>query len=178
VAAGHQSAVSLASFTFTGTLGVAAATAVRVGLAVGRGDRRGARLAGFVGLGAAAAFMSCAAVVLFTARRALARSLTDDPSVIAVAAPLIAVAAVFQLSDGTQSVAAGALRGAGDTRAPLHANLVGHYAVGLPVAVALGFGTRLGPTGLWWGLSSGLTAVAVALAARFAALSSREIARV
>ena len=85
---------------------------------------------------------------------------------------------VFQLSDGTQSTTAGALRGAGDTRFPLLANLVGHYLVGLPIALALGFGCDLGATGLWWGLSAGLTAVAIGLLARFLVLTRGTIERV
>ena len=85
-------------------------------------------------------------------------------------------ASVFQISDGVQAVGAGVLRGAGDTRFAFLANLVGHYAVGLPVAVALGLLWGHGVIGLWWGLCAGLTAVAVALLSRFLRLSSREIA--
>ena len=103
--------------------------------------------------------------------------ITDEIDVIETVVPLLFVAAVFQLSDGVQAVAAGALRGAGDTRFPLLANLGGHYLVGLPLGVALGFGLGLGARGLWWGLSAGLTCVAVALALRFWHASSRPIAR-
>ena len=85
------------------------------------------------------------------------------------------MAAVFQISDGVQAVGAGVLRGAGDTRFAFLANLVGHYLIGLPIAVALGLFLGRGVIGLWWGLCAGLTAVAVALLARFARLSSREI---
>ena len=67
------------------------------------------------------------------------------------------------------------LRGAGDTTYPFVANLVGHYFVGLPVAVVLGLFMGKGVIGLWWGLCAGLTAVAVALLWRFLRLSAREI---
>jgi len=77
------------------------------------------------------------------------------------------IAALFQLSDGTQAIGAGALRGTGDTRATLWANLIGHYAIGLPLLLGLGFGAHLGAPGLWWGLSVGLTATALLLVARF-----------
>ena len=177
-AAGHQVALNLASMSFTMALGIGSATAVRVGANVGRGDTEGARRSGFVGLLAGAGIMSISATAFLTLPHWLGRMLTNDPSVIAAAAPLIMIAAAFQLSDGTQVVAAGALRGAGDTRASLLANLVGHYLVGLPVAIALGFGLSLGAPGLWWGLSVGLTAVALGLTARFSALSKREIKRV
>ena len=92
--------------------------------------------------------------------------------------PLIQIAAIFQLSDGTQSTGAGALRGAGDARFPLWANIFGHYAVGLPIAIGLGFGLHMGARGFWWGLSAGLTAVGVALLVRFAVLTRGTIARV
>ena len=90
--------------------------------------------------------------------------------------PLLAVAAAFQISDGIQAVGAGVLRGAGDTRFAFAANLFGHYAVGLPIAIALGLWWHRSVTGLWWGLCGGLTAVAAALFSRFLRLSSREIA--
>ncbi len=177
-AAGHQVALNLASITFTVTIGIGAAASVRVGHHVGRGDSAGARRAGFVALGAAAAFMSCSALTFLAVPRLLARALTDDPAVLVAAAPLIMIAAVFQLSDGTQAVAAGALRGAGDTRASLLANVVGHYFIGLPIAIVLGFTFRMGAPGLWWGLSAGLTAVAIGLTVRFARISSRALGRV
>jgi MATE family multidrug resistance protein len=177
-AAGHQIAITLASLTFCVALGIASATSVQVGLHVGQGDTPGARRAGLLGLGLAAGFMSLSAAVFLAIPAALAALFTDDPQAVVAAVPLLQIAAVFQLSDGTQVVAAGALRGAGDTRGPLLANLVGHYAIGLPLILALGFGLDLGASGVWWGLSAGLTAVALALALRFVRLSSRPIRRV
>lgn len=177
-AAAHQVALTLASFTFTVTLGFASATTVLVGKAIGRGDTPAARHAGFLGLKAAAAFMTLSALAFVIFPGPLARILTTDASVIAAAIPLLQIAAVFQLSDGTQVVAAGALRGAGDTRAPLIMNVVGYYGVALPILIGLGFGLGWGAPGLWWGLSAGLTVVAVSLTVRFARLSSQAIARV
>jgi MATE family multidrug resistance protein len=177
-AAAHLVAITLASFTFCVTLGIGAATSVRVGHHVGAGDTDGARRAGLIGLGASSAFMTTAALVFFTCAPWLAAALTDDASVLAVAVPLLHVAAIFQLSDGLQATAAGALRGAGDPHAPLYANLVGHWLIGLPVAVALGFYAHQGAVGLWWGLSLGLTAVAIGLIGRFLWLSARPIRRV
>lgn len=177
-AAGHQIAITLASFTFTVALGIGQATSVRVGLHVGRGDTPRARGSGRLGIGLGAAVMSASALAFLLAPAALARLLTDDPGVLAAALPLLRVAAVFQIFDGVQVVAAGALRGAGDARAPLYANLAGHYAVGLPVAIGLGFGAGLGAEGLWWGLCAGLVFVSIVLALRFERLASRPIARV
>lgn len=177
-AAGHQVALTLASFSFTVSLGVASATAVLVGRAVGRNDSPGAQRAGFAGLASSLCFMAVSAAVFFLAPTALARLLTDQPDVLAAALPLVRVAAFFQLSDGAQVTASAALRGAGDTRTSQLANLVGHYAIGLPLAIGLGFYAGWGAVGIWWGLSAGLTFVALVLTLRFHWLSSRPIARV
>ncbi|HET7372098.1 MAG TPA: MATE family efflux transporter, partial [Gemmatimonadaceae bacterium] len=94
---------------------------------------------------------------------------TSDRDVISQSIALLQIAAVFQLSDGTQAIGAGALRGLGDTRATLYANLAGHYLIGLPIMLALAFGAGMGAPGLWWGLSAGLTVTALLLVGRFLA---------
>ena len=177
-AAAHQIAIALASFTFCVTLGIGAAAGVRVGLHVGRGDTAAARQTGILALAASAGFMSLSALAFLFGGGLLARALTDDAAVIATAMPILYIAALFQVSDGLQATAAGALRGAGDPHAPLYANLIGHWAVALPVGVTLGFGLHRGIAGLWWGLSLGLTLVALGLIVRFLRLSSRPIRRV
>jgi len=176
-AAGHQVALTLASFTFAVVVGIGAATSVMVGRAVGAADVPGTRRAGVTGLGFALAFMLPAGLVFLLFPELLARLFTSDRDVIDASIPLIRIAAVFQLSDGAQAVAAGALRGAGDTRSPLFGNLLGHYAIALPLSVTLAFVLDLGVIGLWWALFAGLTAVAIALTARFLWLSARPIAR-
>jgi MATE family multidrug resistance protein len=174
--AAHQVAIALASFTFCAAVGVGMAGTVRVGWAIGARDTPAARRAGLTAFIGGAGIMSIAALCFWLAPRALARMLTDQPDVIEATVPLLAVCAVFQLSDGIQGVGAGVLRGAGDTRFTFIANLAGHYAVGLPVAILLGLHLGQGVIGLWWGLCAGLTAVAAALLLRFLRLSSREIA--
>ena len=173
--AAHQIALSLASFTFCAALGIGQAGSVRVGLAVGARDTPRARRAGLAAFAGGAGIMSFSALGFWLIPTQLARLLSDQQDVIAASVPLLAVCAVFQLSDGVQGVGAGVLRGAGDTRFPFFANLAGHYAVGLPVAIALGLWLGRGVIGLWWGLCAGLTAVAIALLSRFLRLSSREI---
>ena len=175
---GHQVAISLASLTFTASMAIGDATSVRVGRAVGRGDGAGARLAGFAGLACTGVWMSFTAFVFFVFRSPIAGLLSDRPEVLAVAVPLMGVAAAFQLFDGAQVVAAGALRGLGDTRPAQWANLVGYYVVGLPVAGLLAFRYHLGAVGLWWGLSTGLAIVAVTLVHRFERRSRGSVARV
>jgi MATE family multidrug resistance protein len=175
--AGHNIALSLASFTFTVTLGIASATGVRVGRAVGREDTRGARRAGFLGLAVGTAFMACAALSFLLFPEPLVRILTNQPDVIAAALPLLGIAAVFQISDGAQVVMVNALRGAGDTKFGQIANLIGHYMIGLPVAIGLGLILHWGAVGLWWGLSAGLTVVGGALILRFNHLSKGVLRR-
>jgi MATE family multidrug resistance protein len=174
--AAHQVAISLASFTFCAAVGVGMAGTVRVGWAVGARDTPAARRSGLTAFAGGAGIMSLSALCFWLAPGALARMLSDQPDVIAASIPLLGVCAVFQLSDGIQGVGAGVLRGAGDTRFPFLANLIGHYFIGLPVAIALGLWYGHGVIGLWWGLCAGLTAVAIALLTRFVRISSREIA--
>ncbi len=175
--AAHQVAITFAAATFTVSLGVGAAAAVRVGRSVGAGDVSGTRLAGGVALLVGGGLMVMPALTFWAIPGELARVVTDRPEVVRATVPLLWVAAFFQLSDGLQAVAAGALRGAGDTRFPLLANLVGHYLVGLPLGLLLAFGCGWGATGLWWGLTVGLTTVALALVARFARLTQTRVWR-
>jgi MATE family multidrug resistance protein len=173
--AAHQLVLGLASLTFTIALGVASAGAVRVGLAVGARDRARTRTAGFAAIAGGIGIMLVGAATFAIFPRAVARLVTDQNAVIAAAVPVLLIAAVFQLSDGLQAIGAGILRGAGDTTFPLVSNLVGHWLVGLPIALYLGFHRDMGIVGLWWGLCAGLTAVAILLLFRFNRLSKTEI---
>ena len=161
--AAHQIVLNLAGLTFMVPLGVSAAGAVRVGQAVGRNDPAGARRSGWVALGIGATFMGLAAVAFVALPRLILAFFTVDPGVVEVGVLLLLVAAVFQLFDGLQVVATGALRGLGDTRAAMLSNLVGHWIVGLPVGYVLCFGRGWGVVGLWVGLSMGLILVGLIL---------------
>lgn len=173
--AAHQLVIGIASFTFTVALGVAAAGSVRVGLAIGARDARATRLAGHAAFIAGTLVMGISGIAFLLFPRPIARLVTDQENVIMASLPLMLVAAVFQLSDGIQAVGAGVLRGAADTKYAFYANLVGHWCVGMPVALLLGFRAGLGIVGLWWGLCAGLTVVAALLFARFEILSREEI---
>ena len=172
-AAAHSIALNLASFTFSFAVGVGSATSVRVGHAVGAGDFALARRRGMLGLGLGLSVMSGFALVFLLVPAALAAMFTDDGAVIAATIPLLQIAALFQLSDGTQAIAAGALRGLGDTRATLVGNVIGHYGIGLAISLSLAFAAHMGAPGLWWGLSAGLTATAIYLVVRFLAGTNR-----
>lgn len=173
----HQVVMTLVTTTFMVPLGVSAAAAVRVGRAIGAGDHEAARRSGFVAFGMAIAFMGICATIMLLAPRALARLLTDEAPVLDAAVSLLAIGALFQVSDGLQVVGAGALRGLGDTRVVLYLNVAGHYGLGVPIGIALAFGYGYGGAGLWWGLFIGLSAVAVALVARFWWRSARTVSR-
>lgn len=173
--AAHQLVLGMASFTYTVALGVSSAGAVRVGLAVGSRDRAGVRLSGNAAFIGGTMWMAFAALLFALIPGRIARLVSDQPDVIAAAIPLLLVAAVFQLSDGVQAVGAAALRGAGDTRYAFVANLFGHWAIGFPIALVLGFTMGMGIVGMWWGLCAGLSVVAVLLFLRFRKLSAGEI---
>jgi MATE family multidrug resistance protein len=163
--AAHQVALQCASTTFNLMVGLGSAASVVVGRRIGARDRTGALRAGATALGKASLAMLATGALFFFGGAFLARLLTDKADVVEGAAALLAVAAAFQVSDGLQGVASGALRGAGDTRATFIIHLVSHWAVGMPCVVLLA--GKLGASGVWWGLTFGLTAAAAALVSRF-----------
>ncbi|MGA9522157.1 MAG: MATE family efflux transporter [Myxococcaceae bacterium] len=173
--ASHQIALTLASLSFTTAVGIGTAGGVRVGLAIGSNDTRGVRRAGLTAFVAGGGFMVLSAMAFVLIPGPIIALLTDKPDLIEAAIPLLAVAAIFQISDGLQGVGAGVLRGAGDTRFTFLANVAGHYLVGLPVVLVLSVFGDLGVEGLWYGLAAGLTAVAVSLLVRFLKVSSKPI---
>lgn len=175
--ASHQVALQLAALTFMVPLGVAQATSILVGHAVGRGDPDEARRATGAGAIVGVGFMAMTAIVFLTIPELLARGFSTDALVIATAATLFPVAGVFQVFDGLQVVALGALRGVGDTRVPMLMNLVGFWLVGLPVSAWLAFGVDAGPTGVWWGLAIGLGVVSVLLSMRIRRRFGRDLTR-
>jgi MATE family multidrug resistance protein len=161
--AANQIALNTVSTTFMMPLGVSSAAAVRVGHALGRNDSEGASRAGWTALALGAAVMSVAALALLGVPGWIARLFTPEVSVSAAAAVLLRVAAFFQLFDGLQVVATGALRGAGDTHTAAVCHFVGYWVIGLPVGAVLCFGRGLGAPGLWAGLTLGLIVIGIIL---------------
>ncbi len=168
----HQIALSYASVSFTIALGIGNAGSVRVGWAVGARNTPQARMSGFIAFIGGAGFMSLSALVFALFPQSLARLSGAPPEVFPLVVPLLMVSAVFQIFDGVQGVGAGVLRGAGETRFTFLANMVGHYAIGLPLSLVLCFWLNQGVVGIWWGLCAGLISVAVALLWRFHRLSA------
>src|SRR5579883_714581 len=154
--AGHQIALNAGSFTCMVPLGISSAAAVRVGQAIGRGDAAGARRAGWTAIAVGAAFMTLAGILFVSIPAWIARIFSPDPKVIHFGAELLLVAAAFELFDGLQTVATGALRGMGDTRTPTITSLFSYWIIGLPVGYILCFHVGWGAVGLWIGLCIGL----------------------
>lgn len=165
--AGHQVAIKMASTTFMVAVAFGVATSVRVGQRTGAGDPRGAARSGWTGLALGAAWMACAGVGFLLFRQQIVAVFTTDPGVIAAGASLLVVAAAFQVVDGTQAVASGALRGLGDTQFPMWANLGAYWVIALPLGAVLGFPLGFGAEGVWWALAVGLMVAAIVLVARF-----------
>jgi MATE family multidrug resistance protein len=142
--------------TFMVPLGISSAAAVRVGQAVGRRDAHGASAAGWTALALSCLFMGSAGMLLWTAPGTIVRLFIRDAAVIASGATLLRIAALFELFDGFQTVAGGALRGAGDTRTPMLAHFAGYWLVGLPMSYLLCFPMGWGVRGIWTGLTAAL----------------------
>lgn len=165
--AAHQIALSCAAFTFMFPLGLSMAASIRISRVRGEGRIAALRPIGFGALALAALLMLGFALLFALGGPTLARGFTPDPAVVALAAQLLVVAALFQLFDGTQVVAAGALRGLTDVKVPTVITFIAYWVVSLPVAYGLAFHTRLGPVGIWAGLAVGLACAAGLLGWRF-----------
>ena len=161
--ASHQVALNTVSLTYMVPLGISSAAAVRVGQALGRKDPHGASRAGWTAMGLGTGFMGCMGILLLTVPQYIARIYSPDPVVIRSASALLFVGAFFQLFDGMQTVATGALRGAGDTRTAMICHLFFYWAIGLPLGAYLCFRMRWGAAGLWTGLCVALILIGIAL---------------
>jgi MATE family multidrug resistance protein len=162
---GHEIALNCAAFTFMVPYGISSAAAVRVGQQLGRRDPAGARRAGWSALVLGTGFMFCAGLVLVSIPKMIARAFSPDPAVVQIGATLLLVAAAFQLFDGVQVVTTGALRGAGDTKTPMVANLVAYWCIGIPLGYFLCFHLHWGALGIWIGLCTGLMIIGSVLLA-------------
>ena len=154
--AAHGLAVNVIATTYMVPLGISSAAAVRVGQAVGRRDPHGAAVSGWTALGLSSVFMGGAAVALWLIPGAITRLYTPERAVIVMGVALLRIAAFFELFDGFQVVATGALRGVGDTRSPALAHFTGYWVVGMPLGYLLCFPWGWGVRGLWVGLTLAL----------------------
>ncbi|HEY6386291.1 MAG TPA: MATE family efflux transporter [Candidatus Acidoferrum sp.] len=161
--ASHQIALNTVSFTYMVPLGISSAAAVRVGQAIGRKDPQGAGNAGGTAIFLGAAFMAAASIALLLFPRWIARAYTPNEAIIRSTIFLLAAGAAFQLFDGIQTVATGALRGLGDTRTPMLCHFTAYWIIGLPLGAWLCFRRGWGAFGLWAGLSLALILIGIVL---------------
>jgi MATE family multidrug resistance protein len=173
--AAHQIVLNCASTTFMVPLGMSAAAAVAVGHAIGAGDLPRARRAGWLALASGAGFMALAACAFLLLPRPLLHIYTQDETVVLLGTRLLMLAAAFQIFDGIQTVATGALRGAGETRQPMFVNLGGYWFFGLPLSYALCFHGQRGVFGIWVGLTISLIVIALYLLWQWSRKSHRMV---
>lgn len=174
-AAAHQIALNYASFMFMVPLAISSATTIHVGHTLGRGDPARARSVGLLGTTMCAIVMFISALSIVVLNDGIAALYTSDPPVRELAATLLLMAGLFQLSDGIQVGAAGALRGFKDTAVPLLFCVISYWVVGFSLAYYFGVVKQGGPIFVWIGLIVGLTLSAVLLVLRFLAISRREL---
>jgi len=157
-------------------LALSAATTVRIGHALGSGNAQAARMGGATGILMCALFMVFSATFLLLFRDLVVGIYTSDPAVSRIAISMLLVAAVFQIADGIQIGAAGALRGYKDTRVPMLINMFSYWALGFPLAYLATITYQASPSWIWAGFVVGLSVAAILLTSRFRLLSKRMIA--
>lgn len=171
--AAHGVALQLAAITFMIPLGLSHAATVRVALARGRSSREGIRRAGWVAIAMGTAFMGLAAMTFWYAPETLISffldpSRAENQAAFTLAISYLSIAALFQIFDGGQVIAASVLRGLHDTMTPMIVGIGGYWGIGLTLAYVLGFICDLRGIGVWLGLAAGLASVALTLSTRFA----------
>ena len=175
ITAAHQIAISFASTTFMIPLALSAATTILVGQMIGAGRMRDARLAGIVGIVLCAAFMTISAVFLLIFRDAVVAMYTSDVAVTGIAISLLLMAAIFQIADGVQIGAAGALRGYKDTSVPMAINIFAFWVLAFPLAYLAAITYQAAPNYVWGGFIVGLGVAASLLTWRYNRLSRRSL---
>ncbi|MFM5948697.1 MAG: MATE family efflux transporter [Novosphingobium sp.] len=170
--AAHTVALNIAALAFQIPFGISQASTIRVGYHFGAGDRDAAGRAGWSALALSVGFMGLTALAMVLVPTFILRLYIDpdaaaNAAMVAFAVQYMTVAAAFQLFDGAQAVAAGALRGLQDTSMPLVIALFGYWAIGFTVSYGLGLHTRMGGLGVWIGLALGLVVVAALLTWRW-----------
>jgi multidrug resistance protein, MATE family len=182
--AANQIALSLASFTFMFAMGLSVAAMIRVGNQKGLEDYKKLRIVA-LSIFLLATFLEIIFALIFVLFHQYlpqlfvnlndAATLVESQEVMAIAANLLLVAAVFQISDGLQVVVLGALRGLQDVKIPMYMTFVAYWVIGFPISIYLGLYTNLKATGIWIGLLAGLTAAAIFLYIRFNYLTKKMI---
>jgi MATE family multidrug resistance protein len=177
ITAAHQIAINFSSTMFMVPLALSGATTVMVGQLIGKGKYREARVSGAVGILLCAGFMTVSAAFLLIFRDAVVGLYTDDPTVTGIAISLLLMAAIFQIADGVQIGAAGALRGYKDTAVPMAINIVAFWVLAFPLAYLAAITYKAPPNFIWAGFVVGLGVAAILMTWRYKRLSAARVIR-
>jgi len=175
--ASHQIALSCASFTFMVSMGLAQAGSIRVSNAFGRGDWRKIFVIGKSTILTALVYGIFCAIAFGVFRNQLPKAFNDNGLVLEMAGLLLLFAAVFQISDSTQAISAGLLRGIKDVKTPTILIGIAYWVVGIPFGYVLAFHFDMGAAGMWLGLIMGLTLASIFLITRFFKMTKRNTQR-
>ncbi len=167
-AGAHAIAINYASTMFMIPLGIHSGIMIRVGIRAGAGDRAGVRFSGFTGIIMCGGFMTLSALVMIVFREPIIGLYTNDPEVAEIAVALLGMAALFQVADGINIGATGALRGLKDTRVLLYLNIIAFWVIAFPFSYITAIRMQLGPVWVWAGMAVGLFVGAALLLSRFA----------
>jgi MATE family multidrug resistance protein len=173
--AAHQIALSCASFTFMVSMGLAQAGSIRVSNAYGRSNWPRISLIGKSTLITALLYGIVCALLFVIFRHSLPEVFTGNKSVMEMAALLLLFAAVFQISDSTQAIGAGLLRGIKDVKVPTILVAIAYWGIGIPSGYLFSFYFNMGASGMWLGLTLGLTMSSLFLMMRFLAMLKKNL---
>ncbi|MGX8942785.1 MATE family efflux transporter [Symbiopectobacterium sp. Eva_TO] len=168
--AGHQIALNFSSLMFVLPLSIGIASTIRVGHRLGEGSVEDARVAAYTGIATGVMLACCTAIFTAWLREQIALLYNKNPEVVAMAAQLMLLAAIYQISDAVQAIGNGVLRGYKDTRSIFYITFVSYWILGLPSGYLLAMTDywvpRMGPAGFWCGFIIGLTAAAIMMVLR------------
>lgn len=168
--AGHQIALNFSSLMFVLPMSLAAAVTIRVGFRLGQGSTLDAQTAARTGIAVGVCMAMCTALFTVLMREQIALLYNDSPAVVALAAHLMLLAAVYQISDSVQVIGSGVLRGYKDTRSIFFITFIAYWVLGLPSGYVLALTDLvvepMGPAGFWMGFIIGLTSAAVMMMLR------------
>lgn len=165
--AAHQIALNLATATFMAALGLSLAGSIRVANAFGRNDRRQIRNIGLSTIVGGLVYGSICGLLFILLRNYLPFGFTKNNEVAAIASTLLIFGALFQVSDATQAIGVGLLRGRKDVKLPTLFVAIAYWVIGIPVGYYLSFKANMGAPGIWLGFVAGLTVSSILLNYRF-----------
>ncbi|MEM6829235.1 MAG: MATE family efflux transporter [Bacteroidota bacterium] len=171
--AAHNIALNLAAVTYMASTGVAAASTIRIGNQMGKKDKKNLRVAGFSAFGMVVVFMAFCGILFILLRNILPGWYIDNEEVKSIASTLLVFAAAFQISDGSQAVGLGVLRGLTDVKIPTLATFIAFWLISIPLGYFLGFTAGWGVNGIWSAICAGLTVASVFHLWRFNYLTKR-----